>query len=150
MPRRPLLAINPEIKATIMAMVRSGAYPERAAVAAGVTERAHYLWQAKGLEEREHRESGKAARKTFQVYLDYVDDLDQAIAQAEIALIGKVTEGASGWQGSMTLLERRFRDRWSGKLPPAKPAAAAAPAKGTVLDQLAARRTQRGGKKTGS
>jgi hypothetical protein len=148
--RPPKLEIDHELQGRIMTFVRAGAFPERAAVAAGVSERTHYYWQEKGLEERQHRESGKAPRKTWQVYLDYVDALDQAVAEAEMLLLGKVAQGGPQWNAAMTLLERRFRDRWSPKQAAKQPAATPTTPAGNVtpLQQMATRREQRSVKKT--
>lgn len=151
--RKPTLEIDPALQGKIMAFVRAGAYPERAAVAAGIGERTHYLWQSKGLEEREHREAGKPPRKTWQIYLDYVDALDQAIAEAEMLLLGRVAQGGPQWNAHMTILERRFRDRWGDK--PSRgggtetvPTTPPATGNVTPLQQMAERRGQRRVKKT--
>jgi hypothetical protein len=147
--RPPRLEIDPEIQTRIVDHVKAGAYPERAAVAVGVAERTHYLWQSKGLDEREHREAGKPARKTQQIYLDYVNALEQAVASAEITLLTKATNGGPAGTAALALLERRFRERWSPKQPPAgqpTKASAGGPAPATTpLDQLAQRRESRGG-----
>ena len=145
-PGRPSkLEIDDTLRGKIMAMVRAGMFPERAAIAAGVAERTHYLWQSKGLEEREHREAGKTPRKTWQVYLDYANELEQAVAEAEFLLVGTIAKGG-GTAQTMALLERRFRDRWSGKAPAAPPTVPTAPTSGTNVTPLAAataRREQR-------
>lgn len=144
------LAIDPELQGRIMAMVRVGMFPDRAAVAAGIGERTHYLWQQKGYQEREQREAGKVPRKTWQVYLDYVDELDQAVAEAEFLLVGKITKGGTDGPDLRWILERRFRDRWSTKAtgPAATQPAAAGPGqKASAVDQVAAKREQRRVKK---
>lgn len=137
------LVIDDELQDRIMTMVRSGAYPERAAVAAGVSERTHYYWLAKGNDEREHREAGKKPRVTWQVYLDYVDALDRAIAEAEVLMLGRVAQGGPNWQANMQLLERRFRDRWAAKAPGPAPASTGAQTPGTALDEFSRRREAR-------
>lgn len=146
--RPPRLEIDPDLQQRIVDHVKAGAYPERAAVAVGIAERTHYLWQSKGLDEREHRDAGKPARKTQQIYLDYVNALEQAVATAEIELLTKASNGGAAGSAALALLERRFRERWSPKAPAAggasKPAGPAAPA-ATPLDQLAQRRESRGG-----
>lgn len=145
--RPPTLTIDPSVQGKIMAFVRAGAFPERAAVAAGVAERTHYLWQSKGLEERAHREAGNKPRKTWQVYLDYLEALEQAVAEAEMLLLGKAAKGGPAGDASMKLLERRFRERWSAKATPAPgPGAGTPQAPGgtvTAFDQFTARREQR-------
>jgi len=146
------LEIDPDLMARIVARVKRGAPPERAAVAEGVAASSHYAWQAKGLEEREHREAGKAPRKTWQVFLDYAARIEQALAVAELDLLEDVREGGDGWQASLAILERRFRTDWAPKALDAavRPAAAqpSASVSSTGLDQLAQRRAARRGKST--
>jgi hypothetical protein len=45
---------------------------------------------------------------------DFRDDLKGAQAAGELALLGRVRDGAPGWQGSAWLLERRY-ERWRKK-----------------------------------
>ena len=147
--RPPKLVIDPDLQSRIVGMVKAGAFPDRAAVACGVGERSHYLWQAKGLEEREHREAGKTPRKTWQVYLDYLEQIEQAIAVAEIALMADARVGGPAGDAAMKLLQLRFRDRWSakgtGEKAPTTAQAAAAQAGVTPLAKFAERRGQRRG-----
>ncbi|NGZ99407.1 hypothetical protein G5V59_00270 [Nocardioides sp. W3-2-3] len=86
---------------------------------------------------------------TYEAYLDYVDALDQAVAEAEMMMLGKISQGGDAWKANFALLERRFRDRWGAKPPPA-PVASSGPATGaktTPLDQVGQRREQRRVKK---
>lgn len=138
----PRIAIDPDLQTRIMSLVRAGAYPERAAAAEGVSSSTHYRWQAKGLEEREHREAGGRPRKTMAAYLGYVDALDQAIAQAEVDLV-KEARNAENRGAALQILERRFRERWAVKPPSSPRSPVAAPR--TPLDALAERRAQRDG-----
>lgn len=143
-PGRPRkLEIEPELLATITGYVEVGVHPERAAVAAGISERTHYLWQAKGLEEREHLATpGAKPRATFAIFLAYVEAIDKATAVAEIELVKSLRAGGKGSAEALTLLERRFRDRWGAKVGPAptKPTAGTAT---TPLGQLEERRAAR-------
>lgn len=141
-PGRPRkLEIEPGILQTIVDTIKLGVHPERAAVAAGISERTHYLWQAKGLEEQGHRDAGKPPRKTYQVFLDYVSAVDKATALAEIDLLKKARSGEN--HDALAILERRFRDRWGSK--PIAPTAATktGPAATTPLGQLEERRRAR-------
>lgn len=136
------LEIDPDLRQRIADLVEIGVHPERAAVAEGVSERTHYLWQAKGLEERDHRDEGKPPRKTMQVFLDYIDALDQAIAKAEVDLL-KEARNAENRGAALQILERRFRDRWAAKAAAPKTATSATVGASTGLDMLAARRAGR-------
>lgn len=143
-PGRPRkLEIDPELQGRIVDMVKTGAHPERAAVAAGISERTHYLWQARGLEERDHRDAGKTPRKTMQIFVDYIDALDTAIAEAEINLLKKASNGGPAGTAALAILERRFRDRWSTKATPPKAPTTATSGASTGLDMLAAKRAGR-------
>lgn len=144
----PRLVLDPEVKGQILEFIKLGAYPERAAVACGVSERSHYLWQAKGLEEREHREQGKKPRVTWQVYLDYANDIERAVAQAEMRLVSQAGDGGPTSVAALNILGLRFRERWTAKglaSTPAPKTAAAATERASVtpLDAFAARRGQR-------
>lgn len=143
-PGRPRkLEIDPDLLERITGFVEVGVHPERAAVAAGISERTHYLWQSKGLEEREHLATpGAKPRATFAVFLAYVEAIDKATAVAEIELVKSLRAGGKGSAEALILLERRFRDRWGAKVGPApsKPTAGAAT---TPLGKLEERRAAR-------
>lgn len=148
--RKPLLETDPELHGRIMNYIRAGAFPERAAVAAGVSERSHYAWQDKGLEERDRREAGTKPRSTWDIYVKYVDGIDQATAEAEMLLLAKVNNGGQGWSAQLAILERRFRERWG-----VKPTAAGGSGKpdatpATGLDEFSKRRAERRGTATSS
>jgi hypothetical protein len=144
-PGRPRkLEIEPDLLESIAAKVRKGAHPERAAVAAGISERTHYLWQAKGLQEREHIEAGGKPRATFAVFLDYVDHLERAGAEAEIAFLEQAAKGGAAGSAALELLARRFRDRWGPKAVAAPgPPKTSTPAATTPLGKLEERRLAR-------
>lgn len=141
-PGRPRkLEIDPELLERIAGFVEVGVHPERAAVAAGISERTHYLWQQKGLEEREHLETGGKPRATYAIFLGYVERIDKATALAEIDLVKSLKGGGKGSAEALILLERRFRDRWGAK--PTAPPAKGTPAATTPLGQLEERRAAR-------
>lgn len=143
-PGRPRkLEVDPELVQKITAYVKTGAHPERAAVAAGISERTHYGWQAKGLEEREHIDGGGKPRATYAVFLDYVDQLDRATAEAEMMLLDRAAKGGAAGSAAMDLLGRRFRERWSPKLVASAPKPAAGPTPTTPLGALQQRQLDR-------
>lgn len=133
------LEIDVNLQAAIVDAVAAGLTPERAAVASGITERTHYRWQAAGLEERERIESGQKPRPTAAIFLAYVDAIDQATARAELGLLQELRGGKVH---VLTILERRFPDRWTARKPTTSSGAgASAPA--TPLGQLAQKREER-------
>lgn len=142
-PGRPRkLEIEPELLKTITDYVEVGVHPERAAVAAGISERTHYLWQSKGLEEREHLATdGAKPRASFAIFLAYVEAIDKATALAEIELVRNLRAGGKGSAEALILLERRFRDRWGAKptASPTKPTGTATTPLGKLEERRAAR-----------
>jgi hypothetical protein len=142
--RPPLLEIKPELQRQIVTFVRSGAFPERAALAVGVSERSHYAWMKLGRDELDARDAGEKPDPAAQVYVDYAEAIERAVAEAEMLLMGNALKGGATGSASMSILQRRFRERWGDKAPP--PAAAPAPTTtgpATGLDQLEQRRRER-------
>jgi hypothetical protein len=146
--RPPLLEVQPELQSKVVTFVRSGAFPERAATAVGISERTHYAWMARGRDELEQRETAATAGDTRepqdQMYVDYATAIDRAVAEAEMLLLGNALKGGATGGASMQILERRFRDRWGAKAAPAPSGPApttTAPA--TPLDMLEQRRQER-------
>jgi hypothetical protein len=146
--RPPLLEVQPELQSKVVTFVRSGAFPERAATAVGISERTHYAWMARGRDELEQRETAAIAGDTRepqdQMYVDYATAIDRAVAEAEMLLLGNALKGGATGGASMQILERRFRDRWGAKAAPAPSGPApttTAPA--TPLDMLEQRRQER-------
>ena len=82
--------------------IRKGNYPEIAAMSAGISERTYYLWYHRGQIEGEGP------------YAEFAEAIDQASAQAEMALVGNIRDAADAgdWKASLELLSRRNR-RWA-------------------------------------
>lgn len=142
--RPPLLEVQPELQQKIATFVRSGAFPERAAIAVGISERTHYAWMALGREEQDRRDAGEQPDQDLGKYVTYLDTIERAVAEAEMLLMGNALKGGATGGASMQILERRFRDRWGAKAaaaPPAAPPATTGPATG--LDQLEQKRRDR-------
>jgi len=82
-------------------MVRDGVSPEVAARAAGIAASTFYLWRAKG---REQPDSN---------YAEFSEAIENAIAECEARAVRVITKAfPTSWQAAMTLMERRFPDRW--------------------------------------
>lgn len=143
--RPPLLEVQPELQQKIETFVRSGAFPERAAVAVGISARTHYAWLELGRAEQDKRDAGEKLDDAAGMYLRYADAIDKATAEAEMLLMGNALRGGATGSASMQILERRFRDHWGVKAPPAPPAAPPGPstAPTTGLDMLEQRRQER-------
>lgn len=94
--------LTPALQKKIIAMIRDGVTPEIAAVAAGVGRTTYYRWTARGREETEGP------------YRDFWDAIEKAIAECEARAVHVVAKAfGTSWQAAMTLMERRFPDRWS-------------------------------------
>jgi hypothetical protein len=141
--RKCRLDTEPELPGRIAALIRSGMYPDRAAVVAGVAASTHYEWVRRGRDELDALAAGNRPRKTFAVFRAYAELVDQALAEAEFAALAKITAGGPGWQAHAWILERRFRDRWSakGSEQPTQPPRAESPR--TPLDEMSRRREAR-------
>lgn len=93
--------LTPALQKKIVAMVRDGMSPEIAAVAAGLHRSTYYDWRARGRSEGEG------------IFSDFSDAIENAIAECEAHALRVIQRAApKNWQAAMTLLERRFPDRW--------------------------------------
>jgi transposase-like protein len=125
-PGRPS-KLNADVQERILDAVLEGAYLETAAQAAGVSKAALYRWlrradeaEAKALEHLTDAAADDPAQ-LYEVtdpadwpYLDFRHALKTAEAFAELELIRKTTRPVGGqpWAAYMTVLERRWPDRW--------------------------------------
>lgn len=121
-PGRPS-KLTPELVERILDSVLGGAYFETAAQAAGVNKTTLYRWlrRADDLEAAaaEHTDSDAEFVDVYAhtdpahwVYLDFRHALKSAEAYVETDLLGRARGAGLGWQAFMTILERRFPDRW--------------------------------------
>jgi len=104
-PPRPILGrptiLTPEIQKRIVDAIKAGAYVETAAAYAGVGKSTFFSWMTKG------RKGDK------QVYKDFVDAVERAMAAAEMRDVVTITRAAeSQWQAAAWRLERKFPSRW--------------------------------------
>ena len=101
--RPPLLEKDPTLQDRIVSLVKAGNYIETACASQGITKQAFYLWLDAGAE-------GKEPYKSF------LDALQKAAAESEVELLARVRDQADtnkpGWMGNMTVMERRWRERW--------------------------------------
>lgn len=82
-------------------MVRDGVSPEIAARAAGIAASTYYLWRSKGRETQDGP------------YSEFSEAIENAIAECEARALRVIQRAApKNWQAAMTMLERRFPDRW--------------------------------------
>ena len=90
-----------ELRDRVAQLVRAGNYPERAAVAAGVSARTYYRWMERGEKQRRG------------IYHDFYEEVRRAEADAEVEAVARVRKGmADDWRACMNFLERRYPKRW--------------------------------------
>mgnify|MGYP003149193472 CR=1 FL=1 len=96
-------------------VLRRGAYVETAVAHCGISKASYYSWARKGADERKHIMDGGKPRKTFGLYLDLLDTVERAMADAELSDLRVITQAASeagSWQAAAWKLERRNPSRW--------------------------------------
>jgi len=92
--------LKPEVKEKLFRALRLGSYIETAANYAGITRQTLYNWIDRG-------------RKEESPYHEFVKELDQVMAEAELRDLAIITEAAKEqWQAAAWRLERRYPDRW--------------------------------------
>ena len=119
--------LTPEVQERIVAVLRSGAYVEQAAEAAGIGRSTFDDWIRRG-------DSDAAKDKPFR---DLRDAVEQARAEAEARHVALIARASSkSWQAAAWLLERQYPNRW-GKVSERKQSSEEpAEAKSTFFDEL--------------
>jgi hypothetical protein len=106
--------LTPALIGRIAAAVRRGVYADVAAVAAGVSARTFARWIARG----------KSA--TRGIHRELFDALYQAESSAEVEATLRLRKSAGrDVRATLSLLQRRYPERWSPNRPPQEDAAAA-------------------------
>jgi hypothetical protein len=106
--------LTPELTDRIAQFIRAGNWPERAAVAAGGSERSYYRWLARGQKAEEAHQAGQPVDESDEPYWQFWQEVKRAEAQSEALAVGYlVTAMPTAPTAVVSFLERRFRDRWS-------------------------------------
>ena len=93
--------LTPEVQTTIVNALASGVYLETAASVAGISRDTLNAWLKNG------------AQCKSGVQKDFSDAIKKALATAETRLVDTVNLASQQqWQAAMTLLERRWPQRW--------------------------------------
>lgn len=117
--RKPFL--TPKIIKYACELVASGQFDKTVAEMIGVSETSWHSWKRKGNAVREKIENNLSYKPTKreQIYLDFINSLEKAYAQAEINGINAIKKaGKTEWQAMAWFLERRFCGRWSQTIRP--------------------------------
>jgi hypothetical protein len=98
---------NADLREEICGLVKLGGAPREAAAAKGVDGETFATWLTQG------RMGGKGRGPE----IAFVRAIEQAEAEAELLMIGRVQRAASDgvWQAAAWLAERRFPSRWTRK-----------------------------------
>jgi len=100
-PRR----LTPEIAAGIVTLIQHAVPPVTAAGAYGVARSTYYQWVALGETVDENGISDP-------MYTEFADNVRRAEYEAESTLVGVAVQKIKTTADAVTLLERRFPDRW--------------------------------------
>lgn len=96
--------LTPELQEKILFTIRLGNYTKTACLSVGITEASYYSWLAQG-------EKAKVGK-----YFEFLEAVKKAEAEGEAHLVGMVVSaGPTNWQAAMTILERKYPDRWGRK-----------------------------------
>ena len=96
--------LTPRVHKAIVTSVQNGNYIETAILAAGIAKQTFYNWKARG------EEGGKGNA----IYVDFLDALTSAEAEAEERAVQALTGGFSDdWRAASEYLRRKHPDRWS-------------------------------------
>lgn len=110
--------LNKEKTAEICQLLRMGNYIETAAAYAGISKTTLYNWLKRGRREmdRVNQDNRRKIRKAEQIYVDFVNSVEKAMAEAEIRDVQIIyNAGKDDWKASAWRLERKFPDRWGRK-----------------------------------
>lgn len=100
---------NQEVAEKILAAIRAGNFAEVAAAYAGISASTFYDWMRRG-------RAGK------QPFAGFVEDVEQALASAEVRHVVNITEAAKrDWRASAWYLPRACRERWAERPPQVRP-----------------------------
>ena len=107
------IKFTPERCDRIVGLLGEGNYPDVVAKAVGVNPKTVRRWTARGRTEDDRIEAGGEPDPDEAAYRDFAVNYDRSIAQSEIDLLRQCRKEPAGqWQRSMTIMSRRFRDRW--------------------------------------
>ena len=106
--------LTSDVQEKIVQALGAGNYQEAAASFAGISKATFFAWLDRGRIERTRLEEGEKPRKAESIYLDFVDAVENARAQAQVRHVANITKaGADGtWQASAWWLERSYPQQW--------------------------------------
>lgn len=98
--------LTPDVQKKICDAIRAGNYIETAASYAGIGRSTLYQWMKRG----------RANKKGDRVYVEFVFEIEKALAEAEVRDVARIAAAAEfQWQASAWRLERKYPERWGRK-----------------------------------
>lgn len=94
----------PELTARLVEILREGNYVETACAIVGIHKDTYYEWRKRG-------EAGEAG------YVEFLDQITRASAEAERAALAVIRSAVNNWQSSSWFLERRFPAKFALREP---------------------------------
>ena len=113
-PSKPV-KLDEECQAKIIALLQRGNYIATACRAVGISRETFYTWLENGEGREVITEDGTVIVYDKPAYVEFREKVQVALALAEISLVHSARKGLDGWQAQMTMLERRFPQRWGRK-----------------------------------
>ena len=108
--------LTPAVHSKIVAAVRAGNFYRAAAAYAGISKSSLYGWLERGNAEKERIENGAAPDTTETRYLELLDALTRAEAEAEIEAVANwKSQTRTDWRAAKDWLARRHSDEWGDK-----------------------------------
>jgi hypothetical protein len=93
-----------------------GAYAKYVAQSEHVTERTYYAWIERGLKAEKLFETGKKLPETEVLFLQFLQSVRQAEANANIVLTTMVfSKGNEDWKAALEMLARKWPEDWARK-----------------------------------
>lgn len=105
--------LTEEVFNAVMQALRAGNYQEVAARYAGISESTYWSWLERGKRERERIEDGIEPNSTETIYREFLEEVEQARAAAEVRMVGLIATAAKDtWQAAAWYLERSKPNQW--------------------------------------
>lgn len=106
--------LTDEIQQKILQALAAGNYQDTAAAYAGISTSTFYNWLERGKTERIRVAAGEKPKKTEEIFVEFVDAIESARAQAEVRSVALIQKAANDgtWQAAAWYLERSHPQRW--------------------------------------
>ena len=106
--------LTKEIQQKIISALTAGNYQDTASAYAGISTSCFYNWLERGKKERDRLIAGEKAKKAEEIFVEFVDAIESARAQAEVRSVALIQKAANDgtWQAAAWYLERSHPQRW--------------------------------------